>query len=247
MSDSLSTRQTHILKALIDEYIETAEPVGSESLEKKYNLGVSPATIRNEMSHLTKIGYLRQPHTSAGRIPSPNAMKFYIDQLMEERHLSVAEEVKAKEDVWDVRDDLDDVLEEATHVLSHMTNSLAVATVSPNKKVWHWGHSSVLQNPEFYDLASTASMFSCIEQSERLQELFFEHMTGRTPVEVVFGEDLGWPGFMPVAVVGTRFQVGGRNIGLGVIGPIRLEYQEVIPRIRYIQNLIGEIVGHEGR
>ena len=83
MSDALSARQTHILKSLIDEYIEAAEPIGSESLEKKYDLGVSPATIRNEMLTLTKMGYLRQPHTSAGRIPSPKAMKFYIDQLME--------------------------------------------------------------------------------------------------------------------------------------------------------------------
>jgi transcriptional regulator of heat shock response len=242
MSDALSARQTHILKALIDEYIETAEPVGSESLEKRYNLGVSPATIRNEMSYLTKTGYLRQPHTSAGRVPSPKAVKFYIDQLMEERQMSVAEEVKAKEEVWDLRADLDDVLEEATHTLAHMTNSMAVAVVTPDKKVWHWGHSSMLANPEFFDLRSTASMFACLEQAERLHELFFEHMTGNTPVEVIFGEELGWPGFSPVGVVGTRFEVGGRSVGIGIIGPIRLEYPKVIPTIRYFRNLIGDII-----
>lgn len=245
MSDALSTRQTSILKVLIDEYVETAEPVGSKSLEKKYNLGVSPATIRNEMAYLTKIGYLRQPHTSAGRVPTPLAMKFYIDQLMEERQISLAEEVKAKENVWKAKDDLDEVLEKATHMLSGMTKSLAVATLSPNKKVWHWGHSSVLQNPEFYDVTLTASLFSCIEQIELLQELFFEHMTGSTPVEVIFGEDLGWPGFNPVVIVGTRFQVSDKNIGLGVIGPIRLEYQDVIPRIRYVQSLVSEVLNYE--
>ena len=110
MTGALSARQTQILKALIDEYIETAEPVGSEALDKKYNLGVSPATIRNEMSALTKAGYLKQPHTSAGRIPTAVAMKFYIDQLMEEKQMSLAEEVKAKEEVWDVRDDFDQLL-----------------------------------------------------------------------------------------------------------------------------------------
>src|SRR3972149_7736971 len=99
MTDGLTSRQTQILKTIIDEYIETALPVGSENLDKKYNLGVSPATIRNEMSSLTKAGYLKQPHTSAGRIPTPTAMKFYIDQLMEEKKMSLAEEVKAKEDV----------------------------------------------------------------------------------------------------------------------------------------------------
>ena len=76
MSDGLTARQTQILKCIIDEYIETAEAVGSEALEKKYSLGVSPATIRNEMASLTKLGFLRQLHTSAGRVPSPKAMKF---------------------------------------------------------------------------------------------------------------------------------------------------------------------------
>src|SRR4029079_1546943 len=119
MSDALSARQTQILKALIDEYIGTAIPVGSEALEKKYNLGVSPATIRNEMLSLTKFGYLRQPHTSAGRIPSPKGMKFYIDQLMEERQLSLVDEVKAKQEVSRVSNSLEAMLEEAAHALSH--------------------------------------------------------------------------------------------------------------------------------
>src|SRR4030042_5715422 len=100
MMEPLSATQTKIPNALIDEYIETAEPVGSENLDKKYNLGVSPATIRNEMGTLTKIGYLKQPHTSAGRVPTPTAMKFFIDQLMEEKQMSLADEVKAKEGGW---------------------------------------------------------------------------------------------------------------------------------------------------
>ena len=104
--NALTSRQTQILKALIDEYIETAEPVGSDALEKKYNLGVSPATIRNEMANLTKSGFLKQPHTSAGRIPTSGAMKFYVDQLMEEKQMSLADEVKAKEEVWDDRGNL---------------------------------------------------------------------------------------------------------------------------------------------
>ena len=87
MSDGLTARQTQILKVIVDEYIATAAAVGSEALDKKYNLGVSPATIRNEMVSLTKSGYLKQLHTSAGRVPTPVAMKFYIDQLMEEKQI----------------------------------------------------------------------------------------------------------------------------------------------------------------
>ncbi len=240
MTDALTARQTQILKALIDEYIETAEPVGSEALDKKYNLGVSPATIRNEMVTLTKLGYLRQPHTSAGRIPSPNAMKFYIDQLMEEKHMSLADEVKTKEEVWDSRNDLDELMEEATKALSDRTGSLAVSAID-NGKVWHAGYSNVFDNPEFADVQACASLFSFLEEVQMVQELFFRRSQGLSPIEVLFGEELGWPQLLPIGVVTTHFTVGGRNGAIGVIGPIRLSYQTVIPTLRYFKSLIEEI------
>ena len=138
MTEAVTARQTQILKSLIDEYMETAEPVGSEALEKKYNLGVSPATIRNEMVKLTKVDFLRQPHTSSGRIPSPKAMKFYVDQLMEEKQMSVAEEVKAKEGVWDARGNINSLVREATAALAQKTKSLAVGVVDRGR-VWRAG------------------------------------------------------------------------------------------------------------
>src|SRR5258708_14527690 len=82
------------------------------------------------MVNLTKLKYLKQPHTSAGRIPTPMAMKFYINQLMEERQLSVADEVKAKEEVWDSRNDFDKLIHEPTQALAYRTHSLALATVA---------------------------------------------------------------------------------------------------------------------
>ncbi len=240
MSDALSARQTQILKALIDEYIETAIPVGSEALEKKYNLGVSPATIRNEMFLLTKYGFLRQPHTSAGRVPSPKGMKFYIDQLMEERQLSLVDEVKAKEDVLRVRKDFEHMLEEAAHALSRTTGCLALITLESYDKVWHYGFANVFQNPEFADYETTSCLFIFLEEVKRIQELFFSRMTGRTPIEVVFGEELGWQGFSPLGIVGTRFPLGRYNVGIGVIGPIRLQYARVIPAIRFVRAVIEE-------
>src|SRR4030043_672361 len=118
MTDGLTSRQTQILKTIINEYISTAEPVGSEAMDKKYNLGVSPATIRNEMVALTKAGYLKQPHASAGRVPTPVAMKFYINQLMEEKQMSLVDEVKAKEEGGGSRDDVDKMMDEETHALA---------------------------------------------------------------------------------------------------------------------------------
>ncbi|OGM21340.1 hypothetical protein A2955_01335 [Candidatus Woesebacteria bacterium RIFCSPLOWO2_01_FULL_37_19] len=242
MSSALTARQTQILKALIDEYIETAEPVGSESLDKKYNLGVSPATIRNEMVELTRSGYLRQPHTSAGRVPSPLAMKFYIDQLMEEKQMSLAEEVKTKEEVWDSRNDVHGLMREATHALADRTRSLALGTLDDGD-VWHSGYSNVFLHPEFMDMEVSATLFSLIEEARRIHELFFERMTGLTPIEVIFGEDLGWSGLNYIGVVGTRFKVRGKDAGLAIVGPARLRYSTIIPILRYFRSLIQEVAG----
>ena len=135
MTDSLTARQTQILKSIVEEYIETAAAVGSETLDKKYNLGISSATIRNEMVALTKAGYLRQLHTSAGRIPSPKALRFYIDQLMEEKRMSVADEVKTKQEVMEAKDDIDELMADATASLAQKTHSLAVAALDGEDKI----------------------------------------------------------------------------------------------------------------
>jgi len=241
MSDTLTVRQTQILKAIIDEHIQTADPVGSESLEKKYNLGISPATVRNEMSALTKMGYLRQPHTSAGRIPSPKAMKFYIDQLMEERQMSLADEVKVKEEVKEKYSDIDHLLKKATCELSDITQSLAICALDKSDKVWHAGYSHIFENPEFSNFESTSHLFSFLEEIGLMQELFFRRMTGQSPVEVIFGEELGWPGFGPVGVVGSRFEIGGNSGAFGVVGTTRLKYSRIIPAVRYFRDLIEEL------
>lgn len=240
MTDALTARQAQILKSLIDEYIDTAEPVGSEVIEKKYNLGVSPATIRNEMVSLTKQGFLRQPHTSAGRIPSPRAMKFYVGQLMEEKQMSLAEEVKAKEEVWDVRNDLDKLLKEATHSLAERTKNLAV-TALEDGRVWHSGYSNIFANPEFADLGVCTSLFSLLEEVKRLHQMFFEREQVSDPIDLFFGEEMGWSELSPIGVVSAHFKIRGENGALGVIGPIRLSYPTVIPVLKYFRNLIEEV------
>jgi transcriptional regulator of heat shock response len=242
MTKGLTARQTQILKSMIEEYIESAEPVGSDALDKRYNLGVSPATIRNEMAILTKMKYLRQPHTSAGRLPTPQAMKFYIDQLMEEKQMSVADEVKAKEDIMGADEDVYSLMREATHALAERTRSLAVGSVD-DERVWHSGYANIFHNPEFADLDLSTSLFALLDESGRVRELFFERMTGASPIEVIFGEDLGWSGLNYISVVGTRFRLKDKECALGVVGPERLRYPTLIPVLRYFKNLMEEIAG----
>ncbi|MDR0425063.1 MAG: heat-inducible transcription repressor HrcA, partial [Clostridiales Family XIII bacterium] len=83
----LTERKLRILQAIVSDFISSAEPVGSRTLSKKYGMGISPATIRNEMSDLEELGYLTHPHTSAGRVPSDMAYRLYVDTLMEKVEL----------------------------------------------------------------------------------------------------------------------------------------------------------------
>ncbi|MCK4588232.1 hypothetical protein KAT60_00260, partial [Candidatus Woesebacteria bacterium] len=106
---------------------------------------------------------------------------------------------------------------------------------------WYAGYANIFLSPEFADLEVCASLFSFLEEMERLQELFFERVQGESPVEVVFGEEIDWPGLNPVGVVATRFNIKGTPGALGVIGPSRLNYSTVIPVLRYFGNLIQEI------
>ena len=86
----LTDRKKRILKAVVEDYIRTAEPVGSKAIAQEMGGSVSSATIRNELSDLSDMGYLEQPHTSAGRIPSPKGYRLYVNELMERQRLSVA-------------------------------------------------------------------------------------------------------------------------------------------------------------
>ena len=96
MSDNMDERKKTILRAITDDYISTAEPVGSRTIAKKYSLGVSPATIRNEMADLEDEGYLEQPHTSAGRVPSTKGYRFYVDSLMDREMISSLKAIHTK-------------------------------------------------------------------------------------------------------------------------------------------------------
>lgn len=237
--DELSPRQVQILKCVVEEYTDTAVAVGSDVIEKKYSVGVSPATIRNEMAALTVKGYLRQPHTSSGRIPTPKAIKLYVNQLMEEKKLTVGEEVHAREQVSQGNDSFDHLMHEVTRALANQTHSLAVAATDDGQ-VWHAGYANILDIPEFYNIDVTSRVLGMIEEVRRMQELFFERTSWHSPVEIVFGEDLGWPNFEPVGIVASQFVGPNCKGSLGIIGPTRFNYPAVIPFVRYFSSLVSQ-------
>ncbi|GAA0084547.1 heat-inducible transcriptional repressor HrcA [Clostridium sp. CTA-7] len=124
---AIDERKIKILQAIINDYIMTGEPVGSRTIAKKYDLGVGSATIRNEMADLEDMGYLEQPHTSAGRIPSNKGYRLYVDKLMETGRLTREEELKIKEYIINsAMYEVDKIVKKACSLLSELTNLTTV-------------------------------------------------------------------------------------------------------------------------
>ena len=129
----MDDRKKRILQAIIDDYIDKAEPIGSRTIARKYELGLSSATIRNEMADLEEMGYLAQPHTSAGRVPSDKGYRLYVDKLMPARSLNSAE-IRELRSVVNTRVyELSQLLKQATAVLSSFTRYTSMA-VTPKMR-----------------------------------------------------------------------------------------------------------------
>lgn len=130
---AISERKKKILAALVDEYVRTAEPVGSKTIAAVANLGCSSATIRNELAELTAMGYLEQPHTSAGRIPTPTGYRMYVNELMEKQKLSLEETEEINRRLNDKMIQLDHMMSDVGKIASQLTDypALAMAAYAP--------------------------------------------------------------------------------------------------------------------
>ena len=131
----LTDRKKHILKVVIEDYIRTAEPVGSKAIAAEMGGKVSSATIRNELSDLTELGYLEQPHTSAGRVPSPKGYRLYVNELMERQRLSLDETEKINAALQVKMEELDRVISQAGRAVSSFVNYPAYVTAAGRKKL----------------------------------------------------------------------------------------------------------------
>lgn len=238
--NNLTQRQIEILKAVIEEYIQTAEPVGSETLEKKHNLSASPATIRNEMVRLSELGYLQKPHSSAGRMPTAMGMKLYVKELMKEKELSTVEEVALKEKVWDFRGRNQQFLKEVTRSLADKTHALAIATTDTGD-FYCSGYANILEMPEFYDIDITKNLLAALDQYDFLRDIFQNTPGEDEEIHILVGDELGRLRG-PYGFVFSRFKTAMNQTGeVGVIGPVRLNYTAIVPTVRYFSGLIEEV------
>lgn len=237
MSD-LSDRQRQLLKAIIELYVKTGEPVASELIEKAYSLGVSPATIRNEMVRLTDLGFIKQPHVSAGRVPTSMGFRLYISELMKEKELPVVDEVTLRQQLLDKRQEYNHMVQTATRVLAKKCGMLAVSI--NGEDVYYTGAANILDLPEFYDIDVTRFVLSMFDELSILERLI-NMAQGPEPVHVIFGEETGFEHLFPTSFAFADFDNGLRERGvIGVIGPSRLNFPLVIPYLKYVSGILSE-------
>lgn len=238
--NELTDRQKQILQSVINEYVEGASPVGSEVLAQKYNLGVSPATLRNEMAALTHAGFLEKPHASAGRIPSDLGFRYYIKNLMQEQEIPVMNEVAIKQRIWANRHDQEKMLKSAVQSLADESQHLSLSATNESR-IYVAGAVHILRHPEFYDIDLTRAVLHLLDQTDLILEMF-----GRLPNEqdfgILLGEEMGFSSMNPCGLVFTRFSLPrGVRGQIGVLGPVRLEYPKIVPLVRYFGELMKEL------
>lgn len=130
----MDERKLRILRVIIDDFIRTAQPVGSRTLAKKYGLGISSATIRNEMADLEELGLLLQPHTSAGRVPSEDGYRLYVDSLMQANVLDIKQKDLIRKLLLHRVIEIDDVIEQAVSIMADMTGLVSMISLPQFKK-----------------------------------------------------------------------------------------------------------------
>lgn len=240
--DDLTNRQTDILKSLIQEYSETGEPVGSEILEKKYKLGVSPATVRNEMVELAKKGYLNKTYFSSGRVPSAKGFRFYIKNLMKEKEVSTTDEVSFKNSIWDEREDVHKLLSHATKVLAQKTGLLSLATTNAGD-LYYSGAGNLLAIQEFLNLELSKSLLGRLDEFGFWSKFLEKMDQDQEDVSFMLGEDdFSDPLFESCASIFGEFEGGKLKGFIGVIGPKRMYYEVLVPQVKYFSNLIEDII-----
>jgi transcriptional regulator of heat shock response len=235
----LTDRQIQLLEAIINEYIKTAEPIGSVELVSKYNLKCSAATVRNEMARLIDDGFLEMVHTSSGRVPTRLAYRLYLDQIMQEEELPVLQEVAMKQRLWANRFEFEKLLREAVLALAEATKGLAIATTSDGYIV-HAGAVNVLENKEFWDIDVAKAALTLLDRYDLLEKILASAQYGND-VKVVLEEEIGLDKLDNCAVVFSQYNVGKKQGYIAVLGPSRNNYAAIIPAVRYTKQLIEEL------
>jgi len=223
----LNERQKLILDTIIREYIDTANPVGSSSLVKKYDIGISSATARNEMSVLEEVGYIIQPHTSAGRIPTEKAYRLFVEDLE-------AKKIKNQEakEIQSVFDFSEASFKLVSKLLVNFSES-AVFWAFHKNSLYYTGISNFLTQPEFAGGDKIYDISLIIDQMDEVISKIFDHVSDEP--KILLGQENP---FSPMcSTVITKYKYNGMSGLFGILSPLRSNYENNLSLVSFIKNL----------
>lgn len=226
----MNERQKQLLGLVIKEHIKTALPVGSGLLVEKSKLDVSSATVRNELAELEQEGYIYQPHTSAGRVPTEKGYRFYIENFMDKKQLKTTEITPFKE-VLKLGLDSDAALKSLAKQMVEFSNETVIVAFDKNN-VYYTGISNLFSKPEFADQNIICNLSSVIDHLDDVVNKIFDKIKD---VEILIGNDNPF-GSGCSAILG-KYRLKDQQDGLFIIlGPMRMEYDRNLALVEYVRN-----------
>lgn len=235
----MTERQKRILNAIIREFMSDPSAVGSMNIVTRYDLGVSPATVRNEMVELADLGFLSKTHSSSGRVPTDLGFRFFVQELMDEEEMDNLDDVKIRMTIFKRRFDLETLMREVLSYLSDETGCAALSVLDGVLR--HSGVSTLTKYEELRDIETLDTVLYLLENSRALESIFKKSMTD--DVCILIGSECGAANLDECSLVFTRFKyVGDKNGYVGVLGPRRMRYSRVIPALRTVKQYMEQSV-----
>lgn len=232
-------RKNQILSAIIEHFVQTAEPVGSKTIILTYNFKVSPATVRNDMAELEEQGLIMQPHTSAGRVPTDKGYRFYVDELAD---YEVAK-VLAHQTLTGLRDQsranvAKQRVHDAVSLLSQATPNMVFATIPDSSKTFFMGFSKMLRQREFLEAPLTASqVMEVIEDRDHFLTGLGNLDLDSEP-KIFIGEENILHGIDSCSLIVASYQYDGYTGAIGILGPKRMPYAYNTAILTEVRNLL---------
>ncbi len=238
MSDE---RKKKVLQAIIKHFVETAEPVGSNTILVSYKFHVSPATIRNDMMQLEKSGYIFQPHTSAGRIPTDKGYRLFVDEMADYKKArkeatQALTEIRREYAAAKVKEKIYD----AVTLLARATQLVSFSTVPDNQHTFFLGMSNVLKQPEFMqDSARASKVIEVLERGNNFINTLKSLKTTKK-VRTFIGEENILQNIQSCSIIVAQYEKDGFKGYIGVLGPKRMNYAYNIILLEEIKKLLEE-------
>lgn len=238
----MTPRQQKLLRAILDEFINSAEAVGSINLANKYRLGVSPATIRNEMADLVRMGYLEKPHSSSGRVPTNLGFRFLIEQLMGELdELEVGISSNLYEQMFQLRFDQDRLIYTTLDELAKKTKNLSLIMLA--RRVYYSGLSNLISHPEFKAEEALHKVLQFVEDVDLLQRTFSQYNINDNHIRILVGSDIGMVNFKRIAMIYSPIALHNDIRGyIAVVGPNRMNYNQILPYFDFVVKSLNRVI-----